>query len=438
MRGRRPTTPAVPFQTTTRSRAAQTERSAPAGRTRAEQTPPAGNARGQAEQIIVRHRERQIREVEMAANEDLVAALQALTAQITEERTAAQAQNNALVEALNQQRQQNEALVGLLQGQQVGLEQAPQVQVQQQVQAPRISTTAVESIPKFEGGVGEFAQDFVDYIERVAVAEGWNDGQRIQVAARRVTKTALEWHIHSGHVHATWAAWSADFVTNFSPRLAYGDWLQQVQARRQRPGESGIEYALAKRKILRASPVPLPPEQEVAFLINGLVRWQHESALMGVRPNNFAEFLTRIRTLESLDTSGPVAAAGAVVGLPPNAPSVPPPPLPDLSKILASFGEKLIGEVTAKFGKLSLGSSEAAATEIKATGTISETGVRGGSRSVGRGGYRGNGRGGSGSAVGGAPSTPGAPDTRECYYCHAVGHIARYCPRLALKEGAGH
>ncbi|EFX65435.1 hypothetical protein DAPPUDRAFT_333187 [Daphnia pulex] len=219
----------------------------------------------------------------------------------------------------------------------------------------------------------DFPQDFVDFVDRVAVAEGWTDAQRIQIAARRLLKTALQWHIHTGHTHATWAAWSGAFTTNFSPRLHVGEWLRLVEERRQKVDESDIEYALDKHKLLRVAPIPLNDEKMVAFLIDGLASWQHVAAMTANRPANVPQFIQRIRELETLGIAsrvvpppahGPVAPPWAPPVVPPVAPPaaptttppVAPPSAPDLNATLAAFGNQLVNQLTAQFNKMAIGS----------------------------------------------------------------------------------
>ena len=43
-----------------------------------------------------------------------------------------------------------------------------------------------------------------------------------------------------------------------------------LEERRQKVGESGIEYALDKQNLLLVSPIPLNDQQMVSFLIEGL------------------------------------------------------------------------------------------------------------------------------------------------------------------------
>ncbi|EFX63506.1 hypothetical protein DAPPUDRAFT_268313 [Daphnia pulex] len=188
----------------------------------------------------------------------------------------------------------------------------------------------------------------------VAVAEGWTNAQHIQVAARRLLKTALDWHIHIGHAHATWNAWSLAFTANFSPRLHVSEWLNLVEDMRQKNGEWGIEYTLDKHKVLRVAPIPINEEKMVAFFIDGLASWQHVAAMTANRPANVTEFIQRMRELETLGVAsrvvpspvhGPVAPPWAPPVAPPAAPiatpPVAPPSAPDLNATLAAFGNHI-------------------------------------------------------------------------------------------------
>jgi hypothetical protein len=48
----------------------------------------------------------------------------------------------------------------------------------------KIDNCIIESIPKFTGGPDESPDEFVARVVALATTEGWDDGQRIQVAVR--------------------------------------------------------------------------------------------------------------------------------------------------------------------------------------------------------------------------------------------------------------
>ncbi|KZS08011.1 Uncharacterized protein APZ42_028400 [Daphnia magna] len=345
----------------------------------------------------------------MALPQDLVDALRNLTTAKDQDRLAAQTPSTQLLNALDQQRAQSANLVQQL---------ANNAAVAPAAAVPtlRIAAAAVESIPCFEDKLMDLPQDFVDFVDRVTVAEGWTDAQRIQVAARRLLKTALDWHIHTGHTHATWDDWSGAFTTNFSPRLHVGEWLRLVEERREKVDESGIEYALDKHKLLRVAPILLNDEKMVAFLIDGLVNWQHVAAMTANRPANVTEFIQQIRALETLGVASrvfhpPIAPPVAPPTAPPAAApeTTNTPPVPDLNATLTAFGNQLGNQLTAQFNKMAIGSRGA--------------GRRGGGVSGGDCG------GGSGGWV--------DPSKRKCYKCGVVGPISRHCQTKSGKVEAG-
>ena len=342
---------------------------------------------------------------EMALPQNLIDALTNLATAMAQDRTAAQTQSTALLDALDQQRLQSVNLVQQLADNAAAAAAAPAV--------ARVTAAAVDSIPCFEGKLMDFPQDFIDFVDRVAVAEGWTDAQRIHVAARRLLKTALDWHIHIGHTHATWNDWSLAFTANFSPRLNVSEWLHLVEDRRQKPGESGIEYALDKHKVLRVAPIPINEEKMVAFLIDGLASWQHVAAMTANRPADVPEFIRRIRELETLGVASrvvpppvhvPVAPPVAPPAAPTTTPPVAPPSAPDLNATLATFGNQLVNQLTAQLNKMTIGSR-------------------------GTGGGRSGGERGGGGWV--------DPSKRKCYSCDAIGHIARHCPAKSGKGPTG-
>ncbi|KAI9558362.1 hypothetical protein GHT06_015120 [Daphnia sinensis] len=316
----------------------------------------------------------------MALPQDLSYALRNLTTAMGQDRLAAQKTKNSGGRSF--ERLANNAAAGQNQRQQHNLPQAPVLPI------PRIANAAVDSIPCFEGKLMDFLQDFVDFVDRVAVVEGWTDAQRIQVAARRLLKTALDWHA---------------FKANFSPRLHVSEWLHLVEDRRQKNGESGIEYALDKHKVLRVAPIPLNEEMMVAFLIDGLASWQHVAAMTANHPANTLGVASR---LVPPPAHGPGAPPWAPPVVPPAAPTATPPmapsSAPDLNATLTAFGNQLVHQLTAQFNKMTIGS-------------------------------RGTGGGGGGGDRGGWVD----PSKRKCYNCGVVGHISRHCPAKTGKGPTG-
>jgi uncharacterized protein YciI len=313
----------------------------------------------------------------MATNDDLIQALTAFTQAAANDRVLQQQKHDDLLQALRTQQDENTALRNLVTA-------GPMVN--------RPSTAVVDSIPKFEGRMDEDVQGFINHIDRVATSEDWTDAHRLQVGIRRLVKTALLWHLQTGHTHADWATWSVALVTNFSRRLSFADWNRLIQDRVQQPNESGMEYALDKFRLCRLSPTPLAEQDAIPFLINGLAKWEHVAAMTAAAPVNIPAFIARIQQLEQLG----VSARSDVT--PNRQMNIPPPQPPDLAAAFNNFSEKLVAELATKLESLTV------------------------SRSVGRG-------------RGGPPGAARPP--MECWLCHNTGHKARYCPTRPENTSAG-
>jgi hypothetical protein len=361
----RPKPQAVPFQTTTRA-------SSSTAQAIAVNIPIQASSPTRPSRILAR-----LSPVTMATNDDLIEALTAFTTAAANDRAQQQQKHDDLLQALQMQQAENTALRNLVTA-------GPLVN--------RPSSSVVDSIPKFEGRVDEDVHGFIDHIDRVAISEGWTDAHRLQVGIRRLLKTALLWHVQTGHMHGDWATWSAALVTNFSRRLSFADWNRLMQDRVQQPNESGMEYALDKFRLCRLSPTPLTERDAIPFLINGLARWEHVAAMTAAAPIDIPAFITRIQQLEQLGVSARPEVA-------PNRQVNNQPPLqPDLAAAFTSFSEKLLAELATKLESLTV------------------------SRSVGRG-------------RGGPPGVARPP--MECWICHNTGHKARYCPTRPENTSAG-
>jgi len=84
-------------------------------------------------------------------------------------------------------------------------------------QAVRSGALAV--IPTFSGGITESLADWEAALTRVALAEGWEDPMKRQVAIGKLTGTALSWHHQTGHTLELWNDWLAGLRLLFQPRL---------------------------------------------------------------------------------------------------------------------------------------------------------------------------------------------------------------------------
>ena len=88
------------------------------------------------------------------------------------------------------------------------------------------------------------------------------------------------------------------FVNSFTWWLSFLEWSQMVASRKQRAGESALEYVLEKLQLCRLSPMTLDDVQIFQFLINGFNGWEHAAILTAAMPATVNNFLERVRDLE--------------------------------------------------------------------------------------------------------------------------------------------
>lgn len=168
------------------------------------------------------------------ADPQLIAALTALTGQMTLSQQANDAAQQQLYQELQRQQQVQQQLLAQL--------AAPQGQPQQPmaIQAgPRSSTVAV--IPVFSGQNAESLADWLSILNRTAVSEGWVDDEKKRVAVGKLTGTALQWQDLTGNAHNGWTSWLAALQVTSKPRMSLVEWCLQIERRFQLPIESGAQ-----------------------------------------------------------------------------------------------------------------------------------------------------------------------------------------------------
>ena len=323
---------------------------------------------------------------------DLVQALTNFANGAAQDRAQYQGRHDALMNILGAQQQQTAALRALVTAQ----------QHQAGAALAHINNAVVESIPLFEGKIGESGRHWIRMLNQVGDGEGWTNAQRRQVAVRRLGGIALQWHLQAGANNPNWNNWSTALGTNFTQRLSPSDWYKMVEERVQKAGEPGIAYAVEKCRLLDLSPHALTNAQKVSYLIGGLANWQHVAAMMNDTPADTDEFMTRLRNLETLFTTSrpnvsPVPPSNpffqpstlpTATTHPPPAPTPLPPAAPhiDVGSALLAMGNQIAG-LTERLNGLTLG--------------------------------------------GGQRQMQHQPDNRGCFQCGAIGHIRRNCPRSA-------
>jgi hypothetical protein len=132
--------------------------------------------------------------VSFTMDPDLAQALTNFANGAAQDRLQYQGRHDALMNLLVAQQQESAALRALVTAQ------------QQQAGAARghVNNAVVESVPMFEGKLGDSGRHWVRILNQVCDAEGWTNAQKRQVAVGRLGGIALQWHLQSGANNPNW------------------------------------------------------------------------------------------------------------------------------------------------------------------------------------------------------------------------------------------
>ncbi|KAI9565423.1 hypothetical protein GHT06_009215 [Daphnia sinensis] len=109
-----------------------------------------------------------------------------------------------------------------------------------------------------DGKAEEDVLEFVETVNREAVAGNWPENQKLQLAKGALREIASEWRwLHDAEAPRDWEGWSAALCAAFRKRYTFGEWEKMVTAKVQQTNETGPQYALAKTKLRRHCPYPM-------------------------------------------------------------------------------------------------------------------------------------------------------------------------------------
>ncbi|KAI9550771.1 hypothetical protein GHT06_004558 [Daphnia sinensis] len=124
---------------------------------------------------------------------------------------------------------------------------------------------------KFSGATEEMLQDWLQLVNRKALAENWGDAEKRRAAISSLSGKALTWQEEIGVNIPQWDDWINGLRGAFEVQLTEGQWQVLVEGRKQLPGESGCAYALDKVKLCRRRATALTDAELTPYLIRGLI-----------------------------------------------------------------------------------------------------------------------------------------------------------------------
>lgn len=166
--------------------------------------------------------------------------------------------------------------------------------------APAPVRVVLDPDVRYSGSNGESVNDWLQLVNRKALAENWGDDDKRRAAISSLFGKALTWQEEIGVNILDWDDWLLALRGSFEVRLTEGQWQAMVEARRQLPNEPGSTYVLEKIKICRRRSTPLNDVELIPYLIRGLYHPAHVSVMMGNPPASVNAFLVEIRRLENI------------------------------------------------------------------------------------------------------------------------------------------
>ncbi|CAN8005679.1 unnamed protein product [Ixodes hexagonus] len=127
------------------------------------------------------------------------------------------------------------------------------------------------SLPTFSGDGGISARHWIEELERTQGLACWEPSTLLAVALGKLRGPAADWKAVTGRQCPTWDTFRTAFKAQFGDRLTLLQWQHKVTARVQSPGESLVNYSLAKLKLISKCPVDLTDPQQIEYALQGLI-----------------------------------------------------------------------------------------------------------------------------------------------------------------------
>ena len=161
-------------------------------------------------------------------------------------------------------------------------------------------------LPTYSGKTEEDVLEFIETVNREALAGDWPENQKLQLAKGALREIASEWRwLHDAEAPPNWEGWSAALCAAFRKRYTFGEWEKMVTAKVQQTNETGPQYALTKAKLRRHCPYPMTEADFVPYLVQGIRHRQFRTVLLQNPPLTTTAFIQVYGLLEQNSDRAP-------------------------------------------------------------------------------------------------------------------------------------
>lgn len=99
-------------------------------------------------------------------------------------------------------------------------------------------------LPTYSGKAEEDVLEFVETVNREAVAGNWSENQKLKLAKGALREIASEWRwLHDAEAPRDWDEWSDALCAAFRKRCTFGEWEKMVTTKVQQTNETGQQVS---------------------------------------------------------------------------------------------------------------------------------------------------------------------------------------------------
>ncbi|KAH6947623.1 hypothetical protein HPB50_020201 [Hyalomma asiaticum] len=162
------------------------------------------------------------------------------------------------------------------------------------------------TLPTFSGTDNDSLNEWVTSVENMRERCSWNDMATLNAGISRLRGRAAAWHRMDGVNLKDWHTWVAALRKEFDKQPLFCEWVESVNARRQKDDENITDYMYSRLQRIRRGKYALSDDDIVDWLIQG-VRSENAKPMLAafhdLRKGSVSDFISYARQFDRRTTS---------------------------------------------------------------------------------------------------------------------------------------